>query len=147
MSGLILFPLAGPRAVDAFVGGSISAGLLPLVGGDLPLKDYNASGGGYVVDDALDHIFQRAVNHGADHFIVPGNTDQKVRHHAAALRKSIKKPSLVVPGIGALGGNISDCFTAAKGCRAYAVIGRAIYGAPKPAEAARKLAGEALAFA
>ena len=66
VSGLILFPLAGPRAVDAFVGGSIDAGLMPLVGGDLPLKDYNASGGGYVVDDALDHIFQRAVALGAN---------------------------------------------------------------------------------
>ena len=147
VSGLILFPLAGPKAVDSFVGGSIAAGLLPLVGGDLPLKDYNASGGGYVVDDALDHIFGRAVDHGADHFIVPGNTDDKVRHHAVVLRNAIKKPSLVIPGIGALGGSISNCFAAAKGCRAYAVIGRAIYAAPKPAEAARKLAGEALAFA
>ena len=147
VSGLILFPLAGPKAVDAFVGGSVNAGLLPLVGGDLPLKDYNASGGGYVIDDALDHIFQRAVDHGASHFIVPGNTDEKVRHHAAVLSRAIKKPSLVIPGIGALGGNISDCFTAAKGCRAYAVIGRAIYGARDPGEAARQLAGEALAFA
>ena len=147
VSGLILFPLAGPKAVDAFVGGSIRAGLMPLVGGDLPLKDYNASGGGYVIDDALDHIFRRAIDHGADHFIVPGNTDEKVRHHAAVLRRAIKQPSLVIPGIGALGGNITDCFAAAKGCRAYAVIGRAIYGAADPGEAARKLAGEALEFA
>ncbi len=147
VSGVILFPLAGPRAVDAFVGGAIDAGLMPLVGGDLPLKDYNASGGGYVVDDALDHIFQRAVGLGANHFIVPGNTDEKVRHHATWLRKATRTPSLVIPGIGALGGNISDCFAAAKGCRAYAVIGRAIYGASDPTEAARKLAGEALKFA
>ena len=147
VSGLILFPLAGPRAVDTFVGGAIDAGLMPLVGGDLPLTDYNASGGGYVIDDALDHIFQRAVDLGANHFIVPGNTDEKVRHHAARLRKSIRTPSLVIPGIGALGGTISDCFAAAKGCRAYAVIGRGIYGAADPAEAAKRFAGEALKFA
>lgn len=147
VSGLILFPLAGPRAVDAFVGGAIEAGLLPLVGGDLPLKDYNSSGGGYVVDDALDHIFRRAVDLGADHFIVPGNTADKVRHHAKWLRKAIKTPSLVIPGIGALGGTISDCFSAAKGCRAYAVVGRGIYGAADPMEAAKKLCGEALTFA
>lgn len=147
VSGLVLFPLAGPHAVDAFVGGACDSGLMPLVGGDLPLKDYNASGGGYVVDDALDHIFARAVEHGAELFIVPGNTDEKVRRHATRLRKLVAKPSLVIPGIGALGGNIPDCFTAAKGCRAYAVIGRAIYGAADPAEAARQLAGEALKFA
>ena len=147
VSGLILFPLAGPRAVDTFVGGAIDADLMPLVGGDLPLKDYNASGGGYVIDDALDHIFQRAVDLGANHFIVPGNTDEKVRHHATRLRKSIRTPNLVIPGIGALGGTISDCFAAAKGCRAYAVIGRGIYGAPDPAEAAKRFAGEALKFA
>ncbi len=147
VSGLILFPLAGPKAVDAFVGGSLESGLLPLVGGDLPLKDYNASGGGYVIDDALEQIFKRAVDHGASHFIVPGNTDEKVRHHASVLVNAIRKPSLVIPGIGALGGNISDCFAAAKGCRAYAVVGRAIYGANDPAEAAKQLAGEALAFA
>ena len=147
VSGLILFPLAGPKAVDAFVGGSLEAGLMPLVGGDLPLKDYNVSGGGYVIDDALDHIFQRAVDLGADHFIVPGNTDVKVRHHARALRKAVKRPSLVIPGIGALGGTIADCFAAAEGCRAYAVVGRAIYGAKDPGEAARQLAGAALEFA
>ncbi|MEC7489871.1 MAG: orotidine 5'-phosphate decarboxylase / HUMPS family protein [Pseudomonadota bacterium] len=147
VSGLVIFPLAGPRAVDAFVGGSISAGLLPLVGGDLPLKDYNASGGGYVVDDVLDQIFQCAADLGADHFIVPGNTTEKISHHARWLKNATGTPSLVIPGIGALGGNIPDCFAAANGCNAYAVIGRGVYEASNPGEAARKFGGEALGFA
>lgn len=145
--GLILFPLAGPRAVDGFVGGALDNGLLPVVGGDLPLADYNASGGGYVVDDALDHIFRRALDLGARHFIVPGNTADKIRHHAGWLRRAIDRPQLVIPGIGALGGSIEDCFAAAEGCNAYAVVGRAIYGADDPTAAARQLAAEAQRFA
>jgi len=147
VTGLILFPLAGPSAVQSFIGGAIEAGLLPLVGGDLPLGDYNASGGGFVIDDALDHIFQQAVELGADHFIVPGNTTEKIAHHADWLRRRSTKASIVIPGIGALGGNISDCFSAAGGCNAYAVIGRAIYAADDPSEAAKQFSHEALKFA
>lgn len=145
--GLILFPLAGPRAVESFVGRSLDNGLLPVVGGDLPLEDYNASGGGYVVDDALDRIFMRAADLGARHFIVPGNTAAKVRHHAGWLVDKVERPSLVIPGIGALGGTIGECFAEASGCNAYAVVGRAVYGAEDPAAAARELAAEALQFA
>jgi len=53
---------------------------------------------------------------------------------------------LFVPGIGALGGSIADAFAAAPGCNVYAVVGRAIYDALDPAEAARRLAGEAQRF-
>jgi orotidine-5'-phosphate decarboxylase len=145
--GLILFPIAGPRAVDEFVGHSHRNRLMPVVGGDLPLPDYNVSGGGYIADDALARIFDRAIPLGADHFVVPANVPAKVAAHARTLLERIDVPSLFLPGIGALGGSIGDAFAAAKGCRCYAVVGRAVYAAPDPAEAAKKLAGEALAFA
>lgn len=147
VDGLVLFPLAGPRAVDAFVGGAIAHGLVPLVGGDLPLADYNASGGGYVVDDALDLIFERAIAKGADHFIVPGRDEAKVRHHAGRLAERVEAPSLFIPGIGALGGSIETAFAAAEGCRAYAIVGRGVYAGDDPARAARDLAEQALRFA
>ena len=47
----------------------------------------------------------------------------------------------------ALGGSIAATFTEANGCNLYAVVGRAIYGAPDPLEAAKQLAGEAQRFA
>ncbi len=147
VDGLILFPLAGPRAVDGFVGGAIKNGLLPVVGGDLPLEDYNARGGGYVVNNSLDGIFDRAIAAGATHFVVPGNNAKKVRRHAKRLPERIANPSIFIPGIGPLGGNIPDTFEVASGCNAYAVIGRAIYGAKDPREAARTFAGQALEFA
>jgi orotidine-5'-phosphate decarboxylase len=142
VDGLILFPTAGPRAVDGFVGESMKNRLLPIVGGDLPFADYNAAGGGYVIDNALDLIFDRAVALGADHFVVPGNTPDKLRHHAARLRERIDVPTLFVPGIGPLGGTLGGAVKAAPGCRVFGVVGRAVYAASDPRRAAEELVAE-----
>lgn len=147
VDGLILFPLAGPRAVDGFVGESIKQGILPLVGGDLPFPDFNLSGGGYVVDDALEKIMDRAVDAGANHFVVPGNTTDKLRRHSERLKSKLRAPVFVVPGIGPLGGKIGDLVKAANGCSLYGVVGRAVYGSPDQAAAARALVDEAMAAA
>ena len=141
VDGLILFPIAGPRAVDSFVGESLKRGILPLVGGDLPFPDYNVSGGGYVADNALDQIIDRAAAIGADHFVVPGNTPAKLRHQAA--RMGDRRPVFIVPGIGPLGGRLSDLVPAAPGCSVLGVVGRAVYASDDPAQAARALVDEA----
>lgn len=147
VDGLILFPVAGPLAVDGFVGGSLQNGLMPIVGGDLPFPTYNASGGGYVVDDSLSMIFERSVRVGCDHFVIPGNDGKKIAEHAARLVEAVDEPWLFIPGIGALGGSIAEAFKPAEGCRRFAIIGRGIYGAADPTEAAKTFASEALEFA
>jgi orotidine-5'-phosphate decarboxylase len=149
VDGLILFPTAGPQAVKEFAGGALREGLLPIVGGDLPLPDYNVSGGGYVADDALPRIVAAAAALGVDHFVFPANNPARVgvlgREAEAALGRP---PALFMPGVGALGGSIGATFAEAPaGSRLYAVVGRAIYGAVDPGEAARGLAEEALRFA
>lgn len=147
VDGLILFPTAGPRAVQGFVGETIKRGMLAIVGGDLPFPDYNVSGGGYVADDALDRIIDRASECGADHFVVPGNTTDKLRHQSARLKAKGANPVFVVPGIGPLGGRIGDLVAAANGCSVYGVVGRAVYGASDQTAAARALVDEAMAAA
>jgi len=85
---------------------------------------------------------------GVDHFVIPANNAARVKRLAADLVLLLDHPpALVLPGIGALGGSIGNVFAAAPGCRLYAVVGRAIYHAPDPAEAAKALAEEALSFA
>lgn len=147
VDGLILFPTAGPRAVQGFVGETLAHGMLALVGGDLPFPDYNVSGGGYVADDALERIFATAIEAGADHFIVPGNTPEKLRHHAGWIRERLPTAVFVVPGIGPLGGRIGELVGAAGGSSVYGVVGRAVYDAPDPGAAARALVDEAMAAA
>lgn len=147
VDGLILFPVAGPQAVREFVGGALRNGVLPIVGGDLPLPDYNVAGGGFVADDALTRIIAGSLKLGVDHFVLPANNASRVGRLAADLvGKLDRPPALFLPGIGALGGSIREVFTVAPGCRLYAVVGRAIYRAPNPAEAAKMLAEEALSF-
>ena len=73
VDGLILFPVAGPTAVDSFVGEAIRADLTPFVGGEIPVPDYGVSGGGYMLDDALDRILVRAVQNKSDHFVLPAH--------------------------------------------------------------------------
>ena len=145
VDGLILFPTAGPRAVEGFVGETIKRGMLALVGGDLPFPDYNMSGGGYVADDALERIIDKAIEFGATHFVVPGNTPDKLRHHSARLKSRLAAPVFIVPGIGPLGGKIGDLVAAAHGCSVYGVVGRAVYGAPDQTLAARQLVDQAMA--
>ncbi len=147
VDGLILFPIAGPRAVESFVGETIKHGMLPLVGGDLPFPDYNVSGGGYVADDALERIIDKAVESGASHFVVPGNTPDKLRYHSERLKTMLRAPVFVVPGIGPLGGKIGELVAAANGCSVYGVVGRAVYAAADQTAAARALVDEAMGAA
>lgn len=145
VDALVLFPLGGPTALDAFVGKTLEAGLVPIVGGALPLGDYLASGGGYVAGSALGRITERALALGARDFIVPATDLGAIRAQGRRLRAA-GPVRLFLPGIGPLGGEIARAFGAAPGCMTYAIIGRAVYAAPDPADAARRLADDALSF-
>ena len=116
------------------------------VGGALPLPDYPARAGGYVTAAALGRIAERAFARGARDFIVPATDVAAIRRHARRFGGR-ERTRLYLPGIGALGGEIRAAFAAAAGLSTFAIVGRAIYAAPEPAEAARRLGGEALAFA
>lgn len=140
VDGLILFPVAGPTAVDSFVFESLRAGLIPVVGGEIPVPDYGASGGGYLLDDALDRILDRAVQNGADHFVLPANDTAKIRRWASWVGANVESPALFLTGFGSLGGSIDAAFSAAAVCsRRYAIVGRLITASSSPGDAAIRL--------
>jgi len=144
VDALILFPLGGPSTVDAFVGETVQAGLRPIVGGALPLPDFLIRGGGYVSPSALARITERAYTLGARDFIVPATDVPTIQRQARFL--TVRGGGrLFLPGIGPLGGEITRAFAATRGIASFAIVGRAIYAAADPGEAARRLADEARA--
>jgi orotidine-5'-phosphate decarboxylase len=140
VDGLILFPVAGPTAVDGFVGEAIRAGLIPFVGGEIPVPDYGVSGGGYMLDDALDRILVRAVHNKADHFVLPAHDTAKIKRWSAWIAANVASPLVLLTGFGALGGSIETSFAAAGACRRrFAIVGRLITGSKAPGDAAAHL--------
>ena len=140
VDGLILFPVAGPTAVDKFVGEAIHAGLTPLVGGEIPVPDYGVSGGGYMLDDALDRILVRAAYDKADHFVLPAHDTGKIKRWSKWIASNVSSPLVLLTGFGALGGSIETAFAAAAPCkRRFAIVGRLITGSKAPGDAAALL--------
>jgi orotidine-5'-phosphate decarboxylase len=140
VDGLILFPVAGPTAVDSFVGEAVRAGLFPVVGGEIPVPDYGVSGGGYMLDDALDRILVRSVQNKADHFVLPANDGIKIARWSNWISANVKNPLVMMTGFGSLGGTIEDALTASSACkRRFAIVGRLITGSKTPGDAAARL--------
>lgn len=145
VDGLILFPVAGPTAVTAFGREAIANGLVPVVGGEIPVPDYTASGGGYLLDDALDRIVADAAKVGVDHFVLPAREAATVAARGELIRRLVASPVVFLTGFGPLGGSIGAAFGALGPAEGrHAIVGRLVYGAPDPAEAARALAAEIL---
>lgn len=143
VDGLILFPVAGPEAVKQFVGHTLSAGMIPVVGGEIPVPDYSVSGGGYLVDDALDRIIKLSAKEGARHFVLPARDRRAIARRARWINKHVDDPVIFLTGIGPLGGKIEDAFGAAKGTPArMAIVGRNVCNATDPRVAARTIVAE-----
>ena len=148
ISGLILYPVAGPTAVREFVTHSLNAGLDPVVGGHIPVPDYAISGGGYLADDTVDRIMSLAAGLGATHFVLPANEPENIQRRSEWLLTHVIEPVLYVTGIGPLGGSITESFQAAQGIATRrAIIGRRICAADDPHGATQTLADEMNRFA
>jgi orotidine-5'-phosphate decarboxylase len=143
VDGLILFPVAGPTAVDRFVGESLKAGIIPIVGGEIPVPDYCVSGGGYMADDALARIIERAARNRADHFVLPANDNAKVAGWSQWIAANVKDATVFLTGFGPLGGSIGTAFIAADSIpRRFAIVGRLITSSNAPGDAAKRLMEE-----
>src|SRR5919205_2842036 len=89
VDSLILFPLAGQRSVQEFVGHAQREGLVPVVGGALPFEEYYVSGGGYVADNVLERIFDLSITLGVADFVVPANDPEAVGRYAETLKAGV----------------------------------------------------------
>lgn len=136
ISGVIIFPQAGPETLRAFVKAITGHDMMPIVGGMMTHPSYLQSDGGFITDVAPSVIYREALNLGVTHFVLPGNRPNDVRQYATdVLSRGEGTLSLLMPGIGSQGGQIKDAFDAAAGHRCYAIVGSAIYGASDPLKA------------
>lgn len=139
VDGVIIFPVSGPTSVRQFTTHAINNDITPIVGGHIPVKDYTISGGGFMEDDALDHIIDIAVNVGATHFVLPANDPKAIRKWCRQIAKGVTNPVVFLTGIGPLGGKIDEAFSAAGEIpHRIAIVGRLIAASEDPKESARR---------
>ncbi|TCK19915.1 orotidine 5'-phosphate decarboxylase [Pseudonocardia endophytica] len=147
VDGVIVFPVAGPTAVRGFVRGALDHGVRPIVGAALPLPDFTISGGGWLHDDVLARVAALALAEGARDVVVPAHDLRQLETVTGELTDGGQDPTFFLPGIGAEGSPLAAAFSAVRGPRAHAIVGRAIHADPDPAAATRRLADTALAAA
>jgi orotidine-5'-phosphate decarboxylase len=128
IDAVILFPQAGPETERAWIDYALNEELKVIVGGMMTHKKYVRSEGGYIADEAIVEIYEKAAGLGVNDYVVPGNNPEVIRKIRAMLEREHSHPVFYSPGFVAQGGKISEA-AAAAGERYHAIVGRAIYEA------------------
>lgn len=138
VNAVILFPQAGPETERAWIDFARNEDLGVIVGGLMTHRKYVRSEGGYIADDAVVEMYERAAGLGVNNYVVPGNNPEMIRKIRAMLERERSHPVFYSPGFVAQGGVITDAAKAA-GDRFHAIVGRAIYDAKDMRAAAEEL--------
>lgn len=138
INAVILFPQAGPETERAWIDYARNEDLNVIVGGLMTHKKYVRSEGGYIADDAIIEIYEKAANLGVNDYVVPGNNPEAIKKIRAMLVREHAHPVLYSPGFVAQGGTITDAAKVA-GENYHAIVGRAIYDAKDMGTAAEEL--------
>jgi orotidine-5'-phosphate decarboxylase len=136
ISAEIIFPLAGPQTLRAYVEGAQKFDIVPIVGLVMTHGAFLHLEGGYIVNHAPKDIRQQAALMGVKNFVMPATKLHLTGAHCEALEK-YKPVKVMMPGIGTQGGQLQKAFSAVEdyGHHPFAIIGSAIYKAENPEEA------------
>ncbi len=99
------------------------------------LTEMSHPGGKQFTAPVADRLAALAKASGARGIVAPATRPERI----SALRKIVGDMEIITPGVGAQGGSASDALRAGAD---FVIVGRAIYEAPDPAAAARRLAEE-----
>lgn len=135
----ILFPLSGPRVLEAFAGELAERGVLTIVGGHMTHQGFLAHDGGYVRDDAPLEIYNAALALLVTNFVVPGNQPDVARRYRESLAAGARDLGFWMPGIGRQGGDIARAADIAGSERCYPIVGTAICKSEDPHSFAQDL--------
>ena len=100
------------------------------------VSEMSHPGGKEFTAPVADRIARMAKDVGARGIVAPATRPERV----AELRRIVGDLEIITPGVGAQGGKASDVLRAGAD---YVIVGRSIYNAPDPREAARNMAEEA----
>jgi len=141
VDGVIIFPHAGPRTLEAFVAGALENDLIAVVGLMMTHGGYLAADGGYLIDAAPFLICDAALRLGITDFVLPATNPAVIRRFSTGPLSS-GHFTLWLPGIGAQGGSLTVALDAAASNRAVGIIGSAIYASTDPQKAVAAFASE-----
>lgn len=142
VSAVIFFPLAGPKTLESFIVGAQDNGLSPIVGLSMTHPGYLQSEGGFISDNAVGLISKVALSLGVRDFVLPGNRPEMVKSICEGILSSEVPLRILMPGIGAQGGQVSQAFNAVGNHHPFAIIGSSIYASADPRKALRNLVAE-----
>lgn len=138
IDAVIIFPHAGPETERAWIDFARNEDLGVIVGGLMTHKKFVRSEGGYIADEAIIELYERAAGLGVNDYVVPGNNPTAIRKIRAMLEREHSHPVFYSPGFLAQGGELSAAIDAA-GANYHAIVGRGIYATADMRKAARDL--------
>jgi orotate phosphoribosyltransferase len=137
VTAVILFPFTGPKTEEEWIKACQGEGLNVIVGGHMTHPRFLESQGGSIADSAPAKIYRQAAEMGVTDFVVPGNQANLVAKYRKLLEGILGENgfTLYAPGFVAQGGEVSSTGRVA-GRNWHAIVGRGIYAAEDPKQAA-----------
>ncbi|MFA4972692.1 MAG: orotidine 5'-phosphate decarboxylase / HUMPS family protein [bacterium] len=136
INAVIIFPHAGPETERAWIDYARNEDLGVIVGGLMTHKKFVRSEGGFIADEAIVELYEKAAGLGVNDYVVPGNNPTAIRKIRAMLERERAHPVFYSPGFVSQGGELSAAIDAA-GANYHPIVGRAIYNAPDMRKAAQ----------
>ena len=96
VEGVIFFPQAGPKTLEAFVSAAFESQLTPAVGLVMTHPAYLQSEGGFIADKAPEVICQLAIDLGVRAFVLPGTKPEIVKKFADGPLSAIKPVTIMM---------------------------------------------------
>ena len=131
----ILFALAGPNTLTAWVEACQSCGLHVIVGAEMTHPRFLEEEGGSMSRKNAEAAYKLAQSLGVSSFVVPGNRPERIRFYRELLGPDVVFFS---PGLVTQGGELSAAAEAAGGSW-HAIVGRALLDSSDPKAATRSL--------